>query len=403
MNDRWEQARGWARTADEGDRLAPARERFRIPEGVYCCSHSLGLEPRAAAAYVQEVLDVWGERAVEGHHLGTRAWAEYSRPLEAISARRVGAAPEEVAVMNSLTVNLHLMLASFYRPRGERHRILIERHAFPSDRYALASHLRQHGYDPAEALVEAEGGEIEEQIAREGGRLALVLLGGVNYFSGQSFDLAACARAAQAAGATVGFDLAHAIGNVAIDLEAAHADFAVWCGYKYLCGGPGAPGGCYVAARHWTGREALPRLAGWWGNRADTRFEMRDAFEPERGAAGWQVSCPSILSLAGLRAGLGEYAAAAGWEAKRQALTAGVRRWAAALLPEVKVVTPAPGGALVAFELGETAGAVQGKLRAAGVYSDVRGAILRLSFHPLYNRYADVVDALSALADALAA
>ncbi|MGH9477120.1 MAG: kynureninase [Terriglobales bacterium] len=396
MESGWEQARAWARAEDEADPLAAARERFRRMEGIYCCSHSLGLQPRAAAGYVGEVLETWGGRGVEGHFQGGPAWGEYARPLEAISARLVGAAPEEVAVMNSLSLNLHLMLASFYKPGAGRRRILIERPAFPSDRYAVVSHLRWHGYDPDETLVQVDAGELPEAIERAGPGLALVLLGGVNYYSGAALDLASCAEAAHAAGAMVGFDLAHAVGNVPIALHASGADFAVWCGYKYLCGGPGAPGACFVSERHW----GLPRLAGWWGNRAVTRFEMREAFEPEAGAAGWQVSCPSILSLAGLRAGLEEYDAvpAAAWQRKCAALAEGFGWWAGKRLPQMKAITPAKHGAQWSLELGGTAGAVQARLREEGIYSDVRGTILRVSFHPLYNRYADVVEVLAALA-----
>lgn len=377
------------------------RGRFLVPAGIYCCSHSLGLEPAATAGYVAEALETWGQRAVEGHFLGAPPWAAYAQPLEAMSARLVGATPPEVAVMNSLTVNLHLMLASFYRPRGARRKILMERPAFPSDRYAVVSHLQGHGIDPAEALVQVDGPELEAAAARLGGELALMLAGGVNYYTGEAVDLERCARAAHAAGACVGFDLAHAIGNVAVDLRRSGADFAVWCGYKYLCGGPGAPGGCFVHERHWTGARALPRLAGWWGNRADTRFEMRDSFEPAPGAAGWQVSCPSILALAALRAGLEEYDRTPGWRARREALSAAAAQGLAELAPAVKVVTPARRGAQVSLELGPNAAAVQQRLRAAGVFSDVRGTILRLSFHPLYNRRQDVAGALRALAAAV--
>ncbi|MGH9472702.1 MAG: kynureninase, partial [Terriglobales bacterium] len=327
-----------------------------------------------------------------------------------------------VAVMNSLTVNLHLMLATFYRPTRERHQILIERPAFPSDRYAAVSHLGWHGYDRGEALIQVgpRPGEaalrpedLLEAIGRAGERLALVLLGGVNYYTGQVFDLAACARAAHAVGAMAGFDLAHAIGNVPVALnaggagEAANgADFAVWCGYKYLCGGPGAPGGCFVAARHGAAAEPLARLAGWWGNRADTRFEMREAFEPAAGAAGWQVSSPSLLSLAGLRAGLDAYdaAPAAARLRKSQAMVAGFGRWADALVPGLRSITPASSngaapnarGAQWSLDLGAAAMRTQQQLRVSGIYSDVRGPILRLSFHPLYNRYADVIATLDA-------
>lgn len=416
----WQQARAWAEAQDAADPLARLRADFVLPRGgdggdsasgVYCCSHSLGLEPRAAACRIEEVLATWGASAVEGHFTGAPSWAEYAAPLEAMSARLAGARPHEVAVMNALTVNLHLMLATFYRPCGERRKILIERPAFPSDRYAVVSHLRRHGADPAADLIQVgprpgghalRPGDLLDAIARAGDSLALVLVGAVNYFSGQVFDLAAVTGAAHATGAVAGFDLAHAIGNIPIALHDSGADFAVWCGYKYLCGGPGAPGGCFIHERHGLARPPLPRLAGWWGNRAETRFEMRDEFEPAPGAAGWHTSSPSLLALAALRAGLEAYDAVpvAAWQARAQALAAAFRRWSVELCPGLRSVTPADAGAQHSLELGDRAAAAQQRLRQAGIYTDVRGPILRLSFHPLYSRHADIIAALAALAAA---
>ncbi|MGH9519216.1 MAG: kynureninase [Terriglobales bacterium] len=395
----WAQAEDWARAQDGADPLAGLRDAFELPEGIYCCGHSLGPLPRRARTLLTNVLDDWGTIAVEGHHRAQPPWAEYAEPLARSCAALIGAQPEEVVVMGALSTNLHLMLASFYRPRGRRRKILIERPAFPSDRYAVVSQLRWHGLDPARDLIQADTGKLPGHVAAAGDELALVLLGGMNYYSGEALDLAACAHAAHAVGALVGFDLAHAIGNVPIDLRAADADFAVWCGYKYLCGGPGAPAGCYVNRRHFSGPAPLPRLAGWWGNCADTRFEMREEFEPAPGAAGWNVSCPSILSLAGLKAGLElfDQVPLATWQAKSRALQRATEAWADELLPHWPRLAPPRRGAQISLQIGPAAGSVQQRLRVAGVFSDSRGDVLRLSFHPLYNRFQDVAAAFAAL------
>lgn len=408
--------REWAEAQDAADPLAGVREQFHLPrtengaDAVYCCGHSLGPQPRTAAGYLRQALDIWGERGVEGHHDGDPSWGDYAAPLAAMSAHLAGAQPADVAIFPALTVALHQMLASFYRPVRERPCILIESPAFPSDRYAVASQIRWHGFDPATAMIEVapRPGEptlrqedLLARIEQEGPRLALVLLGGVNYYTGQAFDLAGVAKAARSAGALVGFDLAHAMGAVAIDLRSANPDFAVWCGYKYLCGGPGAPAAAFVHPRHHQTRG--PRLEGWWGNRADTRFEMRHDFEPEAGAAAWVVSCPSILAMAGLRAGLEIFAKISldARQAKAQAFAAGFDRWAAERIPQVQRITPAAAserGAQCSLDFGAEAGSVQRQLRAAGIFSDVRGPILRVSFHPFYNRFADVAAVVAELA-----
>jgi len=404
---------------DAADSLAPLAQRFRMPSArgaeLYFCGHSLGPQPTDAAARVEAELGCWAEAGVEGHFRERRPWADYDEPLVAATARLAGAERDEVAVMHSLTVNLHLMLASFYRPRGERVRILMERPAFPSDRYAVVSQIEWHGLRAEEALVEVgprpgEGAiRMEDVIAgieREGARLALVLLGGANYYNGQILDAVACTRAAHAVGALAGYDMAHAIGNVPLQLDAAGADFAVWCGYKYLCGGPGAPAGCFVNRKHFAGGATRPRLAGWWGNRADTRFQMRSEFEPAAGAAGWAVSSPAILPLAALEAGLAVYDAApldALWS-KSRALGAWFDRLANRYLPGLERLTPrdaAQRGAQVSLLLGEQAAAVQKRLREAGLVCDMRGPVLRLSFHPLYCGFGQVAEGVERLAAAL--
>jgi kynureninase len=299
---------------DAADPLKGWRTRFALPLDqsgrplIYLCGHSLGLAPVGARARVLEELEDWERLGVLGHERARRPWIGCGEPLAPGLALLAGAEPSEVVAMNSLTVNLHLLLASFYRPEGSRYRILIEAGAFPSDRFALESQIRWHGYDPATALIELRprpgedllrAEDIDARLAADGASLALVLWPGVQYRTGQAFDVAQLVRAAHRVGAAVGFDLAHAIGNVPLALHDTDADFAVWCSYKYLNGGPGAIGGAFVHARH--ARVAqLPRLAGWWGGNPDTRFEMSDRLELSAGAAGWQVSNPPVLSAAPL-------------------------------------------------------------------------------------------------------
>ena len=305
-----------ARALDATDPLPTLRAEFHIPqhEGgdqAYFVGNSLGLQPRGARAQVEDVLDKWSMEAVEGHFRGNSQWMSYHHLMSESLARLVGAQPQEVVAMNSLTANLHLMMVSFYRPTAERPAILIEAGSFPSDRYAVASQIAFHGFDPATDLIELApdqpGGlfsmeAIERAIAEHGPRLALVLWPGVQYRTGQAFDLAEIARLAHEAGAMCGLDLAHAVGNIELALHDGGADFAVWCHYKYLNSGPGAVAGCFVHERH--ARSDVPRFAGWWGHDAATRFRMGPDFAPTPGAEGWQLSNPPILGLAPLRASL---------------------------------------------------------------------------------------------------
>lgn len=310
--------RAYAEQQDRSDPLASLRTAFHIPTradgapGAYLCGHSLGLQPKNVARIIGEELDSWAQRAVEGHFDSARPWLAYHEQLAPPLARLVGAAPLEVVTMNTLTVNLHLMLISFYRPTRERCKILIEKSAFSSDRYAAATQIRHHGFDPASALLEIgpRPGEdtirlsdVCELIEREGARIATVLLPGVQYLSGQRFDLAEITRCARRAGCAVGFDLAHAVGNVPLQLHDWGVDFAVWCTYKYLNCGPGAIGGCFVHERHARAFD-LPRLGGWWGHDKASRFRMPDRFQPIEGAEGWQISNLPILSAAPLLASL---------------------------------------------------------------------------------------------------
>jgi kynureninase len=311
---------GAALALDARDREASRRADFaipswsdgRYPEWAYFAGNSLGLQPLSARAALDGELEQWATLAVEGWFEGDDPWLELPAATRASLARLVGADRDEVAAMNSLTVNLHLLLATFYRPTTTRYRIVIEDAAFPSDSHAVQSQAAFHGHDPADAVrrLRPRHGEatlrtedVVEAIEREGDRLALVLLGAVNYLTGEVPDLRAITAATHAVGAFSGWDLAHAIGNVPTELHDAGVDFAVWCHYKYVNAGPGAPGGAFVHARHTTDA-SLPRLAGWWGVDSAERFRMEPDFVPGRGAEGWAVSTPPILSFAPLLASL---------------------------------------------------------------------------------------------------
>jgi kynureninase len=415
----------WARAQDAADLLAPLRARFALPRGadgrplLYFCGHSLGLAPIGARAAVEAEICAWEQLGMLGHEHPRSAWIGYAEQLQQPLAQLAGAQPHEVIAMNSLTVNLHLLLASFYRPSGRRRAILLEAGAFSSDRHALASHIRWHGFDPELELIEIapRAGEdliriedLEAHIAAQAARLALVLWPGVQYRTGQLFDLARITRAAHAVDACAGFDLAHAIGNVPLALHADAADFAVWCSYKYLNAGPGAIGGAFVHERHLQ-RSDLPRLTGWWGHDAGTRFEMSAQFAAASGAAAWAISNPPILSAAPLRAALPLFAEAgiSALRRKSVALTGYMASLIAELAgPRIAIVTPpdpAQRGCQLSLRLASGAGAGLGlfqALSARGVVCDWREPdIIRVAPVPLYNGYEDVLRGVWALCDLL--
>ena len=301
MNPRLEQAR----ELDANDPLRSFRDEFHVPkhddgnEVVYLCGNSLGLQPKGVRAAIEQELLDWEQLGVEGHFKGKNPWYSYHEPLLAPAARVVGGKPSEIALMNSLTTNLHLLMVSFYRPTSTRYKILIEGSAFPSDRYAVASQTRFHGFDPKEAVIEMQprAGEdclrledIEELIATQGDEIALILFGGVNYYTGQAFEMKEITRLGHAAGCTVGFDLAHAAGNLELALHDWGVDFAAWCSYKYMNSGPGGVSGLFVHDRHDAGSADLPRFCGWWGVDPGERFTMPDEFAPQPGAGAWQLS-----------------------------------------------------------------------------------------------------------------
>jgi kynureninase len=415
----------------EGDALArevadPSRRAdFLVPpwpgaggaEWAYFAGNSLGLQPRRAAAAIEEELAAWGELAVEGWFEGEHPWLTSGDDLRPSLARLAGAEVEEVVAMNTLTVNLHLLMATFYRPTAERFRIVIEDAAFPSDSHAVASQARHHGFDPATAVVRLRprAGEaalrtedIVAELERLRGRVALVLLGGVNYLTGELFEIPEVTAAAHDIGAVVGWDLAHAIGNVPLDLSAWGVDWAAWCHYKYVNAGPGAPAGAFVHARH-ASDLSLPRLAGWWGNDPGERFRMEPGFVPRPGAVGWQVSTPTVLAFAPLRASL-ELFDAVGMPALR-ARSLRLTGYLESLLDVVvaerraQQLTPRDAGrrgCQLSLSVPE-ARVLAGRLRAEhGVICDVREPdVVRFAPIPLYSGYHDCWRAATALRELL--
>jgi kynureninase len=416
MSPAYEATAAWAHAADAADPLRAFRDEFLIPphgdreslisDSIYFCGNSLGLQPRAVRAAVEAELDYWGELGVEGHFKGRLPWMDYHEFVRDHLAEVVGARPSEVVAMNTLGVNLHLMMVSFYRPTAERPAILMEAGAFPTDRYALESQVRFHGFDPAEALIELEPDEpngtlstaaIERALAEHGPRVALVMLPGVQYRTGQAFDLQAITALGHRHGCTVGFDLAHAVGNLPLQLHDSGADFAIWCSYKYLNAGPGAVGGAFVHERH--ANTALPRFAGWWGHDKATRFQMGPEFVPTPGADGWQLSNPPILALAPLRVSLEVFHRAGMARLREKSLwLTGYLEWLVntRLADVLEVVTPAdPARRGAQLSIRVRGGRAQGRalfehLMANGVIGDWREPdVIRISPAPLYNRYAD--------------
>jgi kynureninase len=395
---------------DARDPLREFRDLFLLPQTnngdcIYFCGHSLGLQPRPVAQYIQHELDDWARLGVEGHFHGENPWMPYHRLLRDQTADLVGAKPSEVVVMNSLTVNLHLMMVSFYRPDRQRHKIVVEAGAFPSDQYAVKSQIRFHGFDPSTSLIELSprhgeaclrDEDIEATIEREGPEIALIMLGGVNYGTGQLFDMEKITRLGHAQGCVVGFDLAHAAGNLPLQLNAWGPDFAVWCSYKYLNGGPGCVAGCYVHERHAQAFD-LPRFAGWWGHDEASRFKMDSEFRPMPGAEGWQLSNPPIVSLAGLRASMEIFhrATMERLRAKSILLTGYLEfllKQNAA--PKFRIITPEDPnrrGAQLSLRIMATKRSLCARLIEKGVVCDWREPdILRVAPIPLYNSYLDV-------------
>ncbi|MDL1892819.1 kynureninase [Sphingobacteriales bacterium CHB3] len=400
-----------AEKLDSEDALKDHRSRFFIPKNkngndvIYLCGNSLGLQPKSVRNFVEQELKDWEMLGVEGHFYAKNPWMPYHELLTEQTARLVGAKPIEVVVMNTLTVNLHLMLVSFYRPTTLRHKIVIEAHAFPSDRYAVESQIRFHGFDPKLSLIELQprAGEtilrtedIEDVLDADGDEIAVVLIGGVNYYTGQVFDMERITTAGQAQGCVVGFDLAHAAGNIPLKLHEWNVDFAVWCSYKYLNAGPGNIAGCFVHERHAT-NQAIPRFTGWWGQNKNIRFNMGPTFDPIPGAEGWQLSNPPILPLAALRASL-EIFDEVGMETLREK-SVRLTSYLEYLLNNhpskmFSIITPADSaqrGCQLSIRTKEGGKKIFDHLMANGVVCDWREPdVIRVAPVPLYNSFTDV-------------
>ena len=402
----------FAQKADSTDKLAHFRDQFHIPkttggsEAIYFCGNSLGLQPKSTRAFIEQELKDWENLGVEGHFQAKNPWMPYHEFLSESTARLVGARPDEVVVMGSLTANLHFLMVSFYRPTATRYKILIEEHAFPSDRYAVESQLRFHGFDPSDALVlmASETGEpfipteeIERMFQKEGDSIALVLMGGVNYYSGQAFQMKRVTSAAHAKGCVVGFDLAHAVGNLKLSLHDWGVDFAAWCSYKYLNSGPGGVAGAFVHQKHAT--ENLPRFAGWWGHDKNTRFKMGPQFVPIPGAEGWQLSNAPVLAMACLRASMTIFD-----EAGMENLMAKSSKMADYFIfllnnqkvrdLEISLITPSHPdhrGCQLSLRTGINGKALFDRLSRAGVICDWREPdVIRVAPVPLYNRFEEI-------------
>jgi kynureninase len=401
----------FAKQLDAEDPLRLFREKFHVPLGkdgkplIYFAGNSLGLMPKSARKLVDQELDDWAKLGVDAHLGAKTPWYTYHEPLRKPAARIVGAKPIEVICMNSLTVNLHLMLATFYRPTKSRFKILMEDPAFPSDTYAIKTQIRHHGLDPKDALVLASPrkgeftvrtDDVVDLIEKNHDSLAVVWLAGVNFFTGQLFDMPAITKAAQKRGIVVGFDLAHAVGNVPLAMHDWNVDFAVWCSYKYLNAGPGAIGGAYLHERHATNTK-LPRLAGWFGNDPNTRFQMQlePEFIPVASADAWQVSNPPIFSMAPLLASLSIFDEAGGME-KLRTKSAKLTGYLEFLISNAgskrySVITPSDAnarGCQLSILAHEHPKELFKELQAAGVKCDFREPnVIRVAPTPLYNTF----------------
>ncbi|MXV17361.1 kynureninase [Hufsiella ginkgonis] len=405
---------GFARYCDSSDPLNTFRDQFLLPEhagerATYLCGNSLGLQPGSAKAFLAEQLDAWQQKAVEGWFEGKKPWLSYHHQIRALLSPILGAQVDEISVMNSLSVNLHLAMVSFYRPSAGRYKILMEAGAFPSDQYIVASQVRFHGFDPATAVIEVSPRENEELLRTEdilkaisdhAGELALVLFSGINYYTGQFYEIGPITRAAHAAGALAGFDLAHAAGNVPLALHLWNVDFACWCSYKYLNSGPGGIAGLFVHEKHFSA--PYPRFEGWWGNHIDSRFRMEKDFSPSRGAEAWQLSTSPILLLAIHQAALEIFERAGGINRLREK-SIRLTGFLEFVIREVnsragserfRIITPADPAArgcqlsIIARANGREAFQA---LAANGIIGDWREPdVIRVSPVPLYNTFEDV-------------
>ena len=396
----------FAKSLDAHDVLAKYRQQFYFPklngkEAIYLTGNSLGLQPKTALVALEQELEDWKNYGVEGHFHGKNPWFHYHKFLTEKAAKVVGALPHEVVVMNNLTVNLHLMMVSFYRPTATRYKIIMEAGAFPSDQYAMESQVRFHGYNPEDAIVEIAPREGEyhlrtediiDTINKNAGETALIMFSGVQYYSGQAFDMEAITAAGHQHGITVGFDLAHAAGNLLLKLHDWNVDFAVWCGYKYLNSGPGGVSGVFVNERFANAPE-LPRFAGWWGHKESERFLMKKGYIPEYGAAGWQLSNAPVLTMAVHNASLSIFEET-GMEAlttKSKTLTAYLQYVLEQSGKGLKIITPEQRGCQLSILTDTNGKALFEHLQNQGIIADWREPnVIRMAPTPLYNSFEDV-------------
>ncbi|MFI1771670.1 kynureninase [Thalassobellus citreus] len=407
----YKQGLDYAKEQDRNDALSSYRNQFHIPKDkhgndlIYMTGNSLGLQPKTTKAYVNQELEDWANLGVEGHLEAKNPWLPYHEFLTESMAKVVGAKPIEVVVMNTLTANLHFMMVSFYKPTKTRYKILIESDAFPSDKYAVESQLRHHGFDDKEGVIlwEPRKGDellnyddLETILEAQGDEIALIMIGGVNYYTGQNFDLKRITKLGHKHGCTVGFDCAHGAGNVALNLHDSGADFAVWCTYKYLNSGPGSLAGCFIHERHAYNKN-LNRFTGWWSHNKQTRFNMRDEFDQLPGAEGWQLSNPPILSMAAIKASLDMFNDV-GFEKlieKSRKLTAYFEFLLNQLGDDViSIITPnnpEERGCQLSIQVKNADKTLHDKLTEAGVISDWREPdVIRCAPAPLYNSFEDV-------------
>ncbi len=417
----YQNTKDFAVQLDAADPLKGFRNRYHIPilngrEVNYFCGNSLGLQPKSAKQYIDQDLKDWAELAIEGHFQAANPWYSYHEKLVGTMAKIIGARDSEVAIMNSLTVNLHLLMISFYRPDQRRNKIICEAQAFPSDLYAIDSQVKLHGFDPEESVIKLKPREGEQTVRHEdvinainlhGDSLSLVMLGAVNYYSGQFFDLPAITAAAHTHGAFAGFDLAHAVGNVHTQLHTWDVDFACWCTYKYLNSGPGGVGGIFVHERH-AKKADYPRLSGWFGNDPKTRFTMPEKFIPAPGAYGWQISNEPVLAMAAHRASL-EIFEEAGMDRllEKSKLLTGYLEY---LLNEINndsgekklnIITPSDSnqrGCQLSIVIKNNGKEVHHKLMEHGILADWRGPdVIRFAPVPLYNTFLDIWEGIDVL------
>lgn len=403
----------WAKANDASDSLQSFKEEFYFPQHhgkpvIYLTGNSLGLQAKQTKAYIEEELDAWKNLGVDGHFEGKRPWMHYHKFFSEKIAKIVGAKPQEVVVMNNLTVNLHLLFASFYRPTKERFKIIMEGGAFPSDMYAVESQVKHHGFDPKTAIIEVtpRAGEnhlrdedIIATIKEHGSETALVFFSGVQYFTGQVFDMENIAKAAHEVGAFAGFDLAHAAGNIKLNLHDWNADFAAWCSYKYLNSGPGGVSGIFVHEKHGNNPET-PRFSGWWGYKEEDRFQMKKGFVPEPGAAGWQLSNAPVFSMIPHLASLDlfEKAGMDNLIAKQKEITAYLEFIIQETAPQLSIITPKSRGSQLSILTNKDGKKLFDYLTENGVITDWREphlsetefGVIRMAPVPIYTSFEDI-------------